>query len=117
MHPPQCVKIKLRKQNEPWRQVAHQGSKAVADASLLTHGRRALQGHHAGARDVIQNLEINGLKSEVAELRKLLNMVLVLVDPEDIQAALRNQELAPTNDEMRDFSMGMQRPTDLLGKD
>ena len=39
-------------------------------------------------RDTIQNLEINGLKHELGEVRRLLNMVLCLVDPEDVKAAL-----------------------------
>ena len=64
-----------------------------------------------------QNVEISGLKSEVAELRKLVDVLLVLVDPEDVRAALRLREITPSFDELADLADCTSPPPDLFGKE
>lgn len=66
-------------------------------------------------RDTIQNLEINGLKSKVAEMQKLIEMLLVLVDPEDVQAALRLQVTTPSHEEFMEIVDHSEPPDELFG--
>lgn len=49
-------------------------------------------------KDTKRDLEISGLKHELSQMRKLLEMVLVMVDPEDVRAALELPRLTPPND-------------------
>jgi hypothetical protein len=59
-------------------------------------------------------MTINGLKSEVSELRKLVEMLLVLVDPADVEAALRIREFEPSSDELDELGESS-GPPELFG--
>lgn len=58
---------------------------------VLAMGRRA----HV-TRDFLQDLEIRGLKQELASMHKLLSMLVVMVDPEDVKAAYEVKRITPS---------------------
>jgi hypothetical protein len=64
-------------------------------------------------RDALQDLEISGLKKELAELHGLLSMLLVLVDPEDVQAALQLKSETPTESQWKSIASDGQLPDGL----
>jgi hypothetical protein len=68
-------------------------------------------------RDTIQDLEINGLKHELDQVQKLLAMVLCLVDPEDIAAALKIKNDGLTHDALLEMADDCTPPSDLFGVD
>lgn len=61
--------------------------------------------------------QINSLKREVAELRKLVEMLLVLVDPEDMRAALRLQKTTPSHEVLCALADDATTPQDLFGRE
>jgi hypothetical protein len=65
-------------------------------------------------RDTIQDLEINGLKHEISELRCLLEMLMVLVDPEDVKAAYELPKITPSHETLCDIADQSELPPELF---
>ncbi len=54
--------------------------------------------------DMLQNKKIAGLQQELVEVRAMLNMLLVLVDPEDVRAAYGLKSITPSHDALSEFA-------------
>lgn len=63
----------------------------------------------------ILRLKISALTQELSQVHSLLNMLLVLVDPEDVKAALRLETATPTEDEWREIVADSKPPEELKG--
>lgn len=86
-----------------------------ADVSLR---RKADEGRLCKiTEDSIQDLEISVLKEEVMRLNHVVSMLLVLVDPEDVAAALRIKELMPTDEELQDLADDFVPPLNLFNNE
>jgi hypothetical protein len=68
-------------------------------------------------KDALQDQEINGLKQELASVHRLLGMLLVLVDPVDVQAALRLKTRVPRNSELRKLAQQSDSPPEHFDDD
>ena len=51
----------------------------------------------------VQDVRIAGLTRELAELRRMIEMLTCLVDPEDVRAAMRLPHITPTTAEIDNF--------------
>lgn len=58
-------------------------------------GDRAPTHRLSPTQQALQSHEIRALKREVLEQRRLIDMLLVLVDPEDVKAALELKRILP----------------------
>lgn len=65
-------------------------------------------------KEAKQDLEISALKHDLSQVHKLLNMVLTLVDPADVQAALEVKNLTPSNAHLRRLAAECSPPDELL---
>lgn len=61
-------------------------------------------------QEVLQNAQILQLRHEVLSLRRLVDMLLVLVDPEDVQAALEARQKTPSNAELLRYAEESEPP-------
>jgi hypothetical protein len=68
-------------------------------------------------RDTIQDLEIHGLKHELSEVHKLVNMLLCLVDPEDVSAAIKIKGDGLTHQTLLDLADRSTPPEGLFDAD
>lgn len=66
-------------------------------------------------KDTLQDMKIAGLQQEVSELHKLVGMLLTLVDPEDVRAAVALREVTPSNDELLRMAAECEVPVELRG--
>lgn len=77
------------------------------------------QEHRPAKRACVTNevlrLRLSGLSHEVDQLRNLVDMLLVLVDPEDVEAALRLKSKTPTEAEWQEIAQDSQPPEELQG--
>ena len=66
-------------------------------------------------RDTIQDLQINGLKRELSEFKR---MFLEIVDPEDVRAAIRLRDNDINQQDLDEFGPEFTTPPpELFGKD
>lgn len=64
------------------------------------------------SNDALQ-LEIAGLKHEVAELRVIVNAFLNLVDPDEVRAAIELYKQTPPSEVLREWAKNCEPPADL----
>ena len=67
------------------------------------------------AQEAIQNLQIKTLKREIVQMRGLLEMLLMFVDPEDVRAAIRLNKNTPSNTTLLQMSQQSEMPPELDG--
>ena len=66
-------------------------------------------------REAILSLEVQGLKRELSQVHRLLNMLVVLVDPADVKAALELQRITPTREQWQEMASHSEPPPELRG--
>ncbi len=64
-------------------------------------------------KDYLRDLVIGGLRQEMAAQKKLLDMLLVLVDPEDVASALQLRRITPPNSVLLKIAEEMGQPDGL----
>ena len=62
---------------------------------------------------MLPDMQTSGLEQELSQARQLLDTLAVLVDPEDVQAALEMQKVTPSNERLREIAK-QSRPCDEL---
>lgn len=58
--------------------------------------------------------QVNLLQRDVVELRKIVNLLVGLVDPEDVKAALELPTITPPNSVLREYAKASRPPQELL---
>ena len=65
--------------------------------------------------DILQNKRIAGLQQELSDVRKMLDMLLTLVDPEDVRAAFELRQVTPSHEELMELAEECVVPPELRG--
>lgn len=60
------------------------------------------------------NYQVSVLQRDMMELRKLVDTLVVLVDPEDVKAALELPTITPPNSVLREYAKASRPPVELL---
>ncbi|HUY88879.1 MAG TPA: hypothetical protein VMV10_09110 [Pirellulales bacterium] len=71
---------------------------------------RTLECSRRSPGDPVQNLRNKIYEREILRLTGLVNMLLVLVDPQDVEAALRLKETTPSNATMLQWAKRAEIP-------
>ena len=66
-------------------------------------------------RDLLQDMKISVLTQELSQVRKLVEMLLCLVDPEDVKAALEMRDLTPREADWSAMAAASEPPPELRG--
>lgn len=79
----------------------------------LCSARRIKSHRPLVSKDTVQDKEIGGIKRKLAEFQRLINMLLVLVDPVDVRAALELPRQTPSAGTLREWAAKSQSPDNL----
>lgn len=66
-------------------------------------------------RDMLQDMRLAVMKQELSQVRKLLEMLLCLVDPVDVKAALELRDATPAEADWRAMALRSGPPPELQG--
>lgn len=95
--------------DKPWSQEEPCREEVREPRSSRSSGKRP-----CGSNDVLR-LKMVALTQELEQHRRLLDMLLVLVDPEDVQAALWLRQNTPTAEGWEAMALESTPPSELRG--